>query len=83
MRAGYSVVVVVTLIFMAGSAETQTHLDASAIDKAVISKLSAQFGINSKVVTHLDLTQPFQTKSRWNFVAAKQPDEEKRRGWRG
>ena len=25
---------------------------------------------------HLDLTQPFQTKSRWDFVAAKQPDEE-------
>jgi hypothetical protein len=60
MRAGYSVVVVVTLIFVAGSAEAQTHPDASAIDKAVISKLSAKFGINSKVVTHLDLTQPFQ-----------------------
>src|ERR1035441_588518 len=76
MRAGYSVVVVVTLIFVAGSAEAQTHLDASAIDKAVISKLSAQFGINSTVVTHLDLTQPFQTKSKWSLVAAKQPDEE-------
>jgi hypothetical protein len=76
MTAGYSVVVVVTLIFVAGGAEAQTHLDASAIDKAVISKLSAQFGINSKVVTHLDLTQPFQTKSKWSLVAAKQPDEE-------
>jgi hypothetical protein len=76
MRARHSVVVVVTLIFVAGSAEAQTHLDASAIDKAVISKLSAQFGTNSKVVTHLDLTQPFQTKSKWSLVAAKQPDED-------
>ena len=65
-----------TLILVAGVVEAQTHLDASAIDQAVISKLSAQFGINSKVVTHLDLTQPFQTKSRWSLVAAKQPDEE-------
>jgi hypothetical protein len=42
----------------------------------VISKLSAQFGINSKVIKHLDLTQTFQTKSRWSLVVAKQPDEE-------
>lgn len=63
-------------MFAAGGVDGQTHLDANAIDQAVISKLSAQFGINSKVVTHLDLTQLFQTKSRWSFVAAKQPDEE-------
>jgi hypothetical protein len=76
MSAWYSVAVVFTSIFLAGSAEAQTHLDASAIDKAVISNLSAQFGINSKVVAHLDLTQPFQTKSNWTLVAAKQRDEE-------
>ncbi len=61
---------------MAGSVDAQTHLDTTEIDQAVISKLSAQFGINSIVITHLDLTQPFQTKSRWSFVAAKQPDED-------
>jgi hypothetical protein len=76
MRAGYSVVVAVTLIFVTGGAKAQMHLDWSAIDKAVIWKLSAQFGINSKVIAHLDLTGPFQTKSRWSLVAAKQPDEE-------
>ncbi|MDP9170386.1 MAG: hypothetical protein M3N54_07200 [Acidobacteriota bacterium] len=56
--------------------DAQTQPNTTAIDQAVISKLSAQFGINSKVILHLDLTQPFQTKSRWNLVVAKQPDEE-------
>ena len=63
-------------MLLAVGLDGQTNLDATAIDQAVISKLSAQFGINSRVVTHLDLTQPFQTKSRWSLVVAKQPDEE-------
>lgn len=74
MKSTYAAIFFAT--FVAGGVEAQTRSDASAIDRAVISKLSAQFGINSKVVTHLDLTQPFQTKSRWSLVAAKQPDEE-------
>src|SRR5215469_15180342 len=64
------------MILVAGGVDAQTHPDATDIDQAVISKLSAQFGIHSKVVTHLDLTQPFQTKFRWSLVVAKQPDEE-------
>ena len=76
MKSTYAAIFFATLILVAGGVEAQTRRDASAIDRAVISKLSAQFGINSKVVTHLDLTQPFQTKSRWSLVAAKQPDEE-------
>jgi hypothetical protein len=76
MKSTYAAIFAATLILVAGGVEAQTHLDASAIDQAVISKLSARFGIHSKVVTHLDLTQPFQTKSRWSLVAAKQPDEE-------
>ena len=76
MKSTCAVIFAATLILVAGGVDAQTHLDATAIDQAVISKLSAQFGINSKVITHLDLTQPFQTKSRWNLVAAKQPDEE-------
>lgn len=75
MKSGYAVFAA-TLILVAGSVDAQTHPDKNAIDRAVISKLSAQFGINSKVISHLDLTQPFQTKARWSFVAAKQPDEE-------
>ena len=76
MESKYAVISAATLILAAGGVDAQTHLDATAIDQAVISKLSAQFGINSKVIVHLDLTQPFQTKSRWSLVATKQPDEE-------
>jgi hypothetical protein len=56
--------------------DAQTDRDTARIDRAVLSKLSAQFGIRSKVVAHLQLTQTFQTKSRWSLVVAKQPDEE-------
>lgn len=76
MKARYAAIFAGALLLVTGGVDAQTHLDAAAIDQAVISKLSAQFGIHSKVVTHLDLTQPFQTKSRWSFVTAKQPDEE-------
>src|SRR5579863_7055504 len=76
MKSRYAAIFAATLILVAGGVDAQTRLDATAIDQAVISKLSAQFGIHSKVVTHLDLTQPFQTRSRWSLVVAKQPDEE-------
>ncbi len=49
---------------------------AAADGRLVIAKISAQFGINSKVITHLDLTEPFQTKPRWSLVVAKQPDDQ-------
>src|SRR5579872_2383841 len=76
MDSRRAVIFAATFIFVARGLVAQTQLDTAAIDRAVISKLSAQFGINSKVITHLDLTQPFQTKSRWTLVAAKQPDAE-------
>jgi hypothetical protein len=76
MRSTYAAIFAATLILVPGGVDAQPHLDATKIDRAVISKLSAQFGINSKVITHLDLTQPFQTRSRWILVAARQPDEE-------
>jgi hypothetical protein len=76
VNSRYPVAIAATLILVTGGLGAQTHLNTSAIDRAVISKLSAQFGIDSKVTVHLDLTQQFQTKSRWSFVAAKQPDEE-------
>ena len=76
MKSTYAAIFAATLILVAGDGDAQTHLDTTEIDQAVISKLSAQFGINSKVIVHLDLTQTFQTKFRWSLVAAKQPDEE-------
>jgi hypothetical protein len=76
MKSRHAAIIATTLMLVAGGLDAQTHLDTTAIDQAVMSKLLAQFGINSKVITHLDLTQPFQTKSRWSLVATKQPDEE-------
>jgi len=76
MKSGYAVILAAELMLKASGIDAQTHLDATAADRAVVAKLSARFGINSKVIAHLDLTQPFQTKSQWSFVAAKQPDEE-------
>jgi hypothetical protein len=76
MRSTHAVIVAATLIFVVRTTDAQTQSDRNPIDQAVIAKLSAQFGINSKAVVHLDLTRTFQTKSRWSFVAAKQPDEE-------
>ncbi len=46
------------------------------IDQVVVSKLSSLYGINSKVIAHVDLTRPFDTKSQWTLVIGKQPDEE-------
>src|SRR5215469_6611508 len=76
MKSRHAVIFAATVILVAGGAAAQTHLATAEIDQAVIAKLSAHFGIHSKVITHLDLTQPFQTKSQWSLVAAKQPDEE-------
>jgi hypothetical protein len=76
MKSAHVAVFAATFILVTRGVDAQTHLDATVIDKAVISKLSAQFGINSKVIVHLELTQRFQTKSRWSLVVAKQPDEE-------
>ncbi len=63
-------------MLVAGGVDAQAPLNKTAIDQVVVSKLSARFGIRPKVIRHLDLTQPFQTKSRWALVAAKEPDEE-------
>jgi len=61
MKSRYVAIFAATLLLVVRGVDAQTHLDTNEIDQAVISKLSAQFGIHSKVITHLDLTQPFQT----------------------
>ena len=64
------------LMFAAGGTSAKGLAGNAEIDQTVISKLSSLYGINSKVVTHVDLTKPFDTKSQWTLVIAKQPDEE-------
>lgn len=76
MKSRCAVIFAATLILVTRGLVAQAQRDTTTIDQAVISKASAQFGINSKVITHLDLKQTFQTKSRWSLVVAKQPDEE-------
>jgi hypothetical protein len=68
VKSTYAAISAAALILVAGGVDAQMRLDTTAIDQAVISKLSAQSG--------LDLTQTFQTKPRWSLVVAKQPDEE-------
>jgi hypothetical protein len=68
-------VVVITSVLLAATINAQPPSDA-ALDRKVISKLSTQYRIHSKVIQHLDLTEPFQTVSRWSLVVAKQPDSE-------
>lgn len=56
MKSRYVAIFAATLTLAAGAGDAQTRIDATATDRVVISKLVAQFGIHSKVVTHLDLT---------------------------
>jgi hypothetical protein len=76
MESTHAAFLAAMLTLLAGGVGAQSPVDAPASDRAVISKMSVQFGINAKVIAHVDLTQPFQTKSRWSLVVAKQPDEE-------
>ncbi len=65
-----------TLMLVVGGGNAKELVDSAEIDRAVISNLSFLYGINSKVIAHVDLTMPFDTKSQWTLVVAKQPDEE-------
>jgi hypothetical protein len=76
MRSRYPATLTATLILVCWSVDAQTDRETATIDQAAISELSAQFGVNSKVITHLDLTQSFQTRPQWALVVAKQPDLE-------
>jgi hypothetical protein len=76
MKSRSAVFVAAVLMFVVGRAEAQKQSGATAIDRAVTARLRRQFGINSRVIVHLSLTETFQTKSRRSLVIAKQPDEE-------
>ena len=60
----------------AGGTSAKELIGTAEIDQTVISKLSSLYGINSKIIAHVDLTKPFDTKSQWTLVIGKQPDEE-------
>lgn len=68
--------VVAALMLAVGGANAAESIRTADIDQAVISKLSSLYGINSKVIAHVDLAKPFETKVPWTLVIGKQPDEE-------
>jgi hypothetical protein len=65
-----------TLLLIACFLHAQALPSVADIVRAVVAKISSEFGIHSEVIRHLDLTEPFKTNSRWSLVVAKQPDEE-------
>lgn len=61
---------------VSASADAGGMASDADIDQAVIAQLLSSYGIHSKIVSHIDLTEPFGTKSQWTLVVGKQPDEE-------
>lgn len=59
-----------------GSARESAADTTAKIDQSVVSELSSMHGSTSKIVGHVDLTKPFQTKTPWAIVIGKEPDEE-------
>ena len=45
------------------------------IDDAALSAVTSLHGGSPTVIAHVDLTKPFDTKSQWTLVVAKEPDE--------
>lgn len=50
-------------------AETPGATPGSEIDQAVVAALSRQGIKNPKVISHIDLKEPFETPTQWTFVA--------------
>jgi hypothetical protein len=76
MIYGTAAAVAATLMLASGGTSLKQVVGTAEIDQAVTSKLSTLYGINSKIIAHVDLTKPFGTTSRWTLVIGKQPDEE-------
>jgi hypothetical protein len=59
-----------------GSARESAVDTTAKIDQAVVSELSSMHGSTSRIIGHIDLTKPFQSKTPWALVIGKEPDEE-------
>jgi hypothetical protein len=60
----------------AGNTREAAAETAAKIDQTVVSELSSMHGSTSRIIEHIDLTTPFQTKTQWALVIGKEPDEE-------
>jgi hypothetical protein len=59
-----------------GSARELAADTTAKIDQMVVSELSSMYGSISRIIGHVDLTKPFQTKTPWALVIGKEPDKE-------
>jgi len=62
---------------VAGAAQGHAQADGAAIDTAVIAEVAAKYKIPSEVVSHIELTAAFDTRTPWTLVITKQPDNDK------
>ena len=56
------------------AAEGSTAVPAADIDHAVIEDLMSQAGKHHSIISHIDLTKPFDTTSQWTLVIAQQEE---------
>lgn len=54
-------------------AQNSATIQSLQIDRAVIAVASHSGAANPKVISHIDLTEPFATATQWTFVAAQDP----------
>jgi len=74
-RIGLCVTLSTILALVADRTKVAAALTPAEIDQAVISTVSSLYGGSSTIIGHVELTEPFNTKSQWTIVVAKEPDK--------
>ncbi|HEX7324369.1 MAG TPA: hypothetical protein VF292_03305 [Rhodanobacteraceae bacterium] len=74
MRRLLLAVVVIPMTWSASGATLQT-LPATAVDAAAIARIPAWQGRSATVLSHLDLSAPFKTRSQWTLVVLDDPHQ--------
>lgn len=72
----WTVAVICWLPTGTGSARELAADTTAKIDQLVVAELSSMYGSTSKIIGHVDLTKPFQTKTPWALVIGKEMDKE-------
>jgi hypothetical protein len=60
----------------AGSARESSAEATARTDARVAAELSSMYGVTPKIISHVDLTKAFHTKTPWALVAGKEPERE-------
>jgi hypothetical protein len=70
MRLGCAFLAAVISLHLLHAQQPQA-IPKEEIDRSVVSALSRQGVAKAKVVSHIDLTEPFGTVTQWTFVASR------------